>query len=174
MMDNFGISFVPDQAGPNGTGQGAAPADRFQQAIKILSARLPRFVGNGPAPNQLLQSPGAMGQRPTALGQTQGRMGAMGMQSMDPVHQVLMQMSGVGQTPSFDFGVLPGEHQPIPTPPSQPGLTAHPNSPMFSGGNGNILTPDQNGPGGYSGWGSPAGHPGILDWMNQRGGGPIG
>lgn len=64
MAQNFGVSFVPDeqnlQQGKAGVGRGAMTPT--QQAIKLLSLRLPRVVGGSPiAPAPLLQSQGSKG-----------------------------------------------------------------------------------------------------------------
>lgn len=70
-MANFGVSFVPTDANlarpgeaPGGAGGGLAAGSpfRLQQAIKLLSLRLPRVVGGTPiAPAPLLGAPGAAG-----------------------------------------------------------------------------------------------------------------
>ena len=70
----FGVSFVP--GGQNGEGRSernGAPDSRYQQAIKILSLRLPKLRGasGGLAPAPLLQAGGAMGQPTAAMGGTQ-------------------------------------------------------------------------------------------------------
>lgn len=64
-MASFGVSFVPGGQGdpgksmPEGQAGGAPP---LQQAIQLLSLRLPRVVGaNGLAPGPLLNAPGGMG-----------------------------------------------------------------------------------------------------------------
>ena len=56
-MPNFGVSFFPGQAGQNDQQQAAhrGPTSPTQQAIRILSFRLPRFLGaNALAPGPLL------------------------------------------------------------------------------------------------------------------------
>lgn len=80
MADNgFGVSFLPngdqryqrpqDQAG----GLGRAP---LQEAVKILSMRVPRVVGANPlAPLALLQSPGSAGLQPGQLEQLMRTLG---------------------------------------------------------------------------------------------------
>lgn len=72
MAGPFGISFVPGSQDPtnnNGeTGRVGAPQSPVQQAIKVLSLRLPKFYGSQSlAPGLLLNSPGGMGQ-PAARG----------------------------------------------------------------------------------------------------------
>ena len=67
MASPFGISFVPgaqpdNQNGMSG-GRGGASRNPIQEAVKILSLRLPKFYGSGSiAPAPLLQAPGGMGQ----------------------------------------------------------------------------------------------------------------
>lgn len=68
MAGPYGVSFVPgsqDQANGNngGTGRPGAPSTPVQQAIKVLSLRLPKFFGSQSlAPAPLLSGPGGMGQ----------------------------------------------------------------------------------------------------------------
>lgn len=64
MAQNFGVSFVPDdqnlQQGKAGASRGGMTPT--QQAVKLLSLRLPRVVGGSPiAPAPLLQSQGGRG-----------------------------------------------------------------------------------------------------------------
>src|SRR3990167_7066414 len=66
MASPFGISFVPgaqpdNQNGMSG-GRGGASRNPIQEAVKILSLRLPKFYGSGSiAPAPLLQAPGGEG-----------------------------------------------------------------------------------------------------------------
>lgn len=95
----MGISFLPggqDDDDPLKKGQSAA--DRYQTAIKILSLRLPRFVGQGAiAPAPLLNASGSQGQRQMVMGG-------------QPVQQAFAQMAGLPSqtTPNVPFGSLPG------------------------------------------------------------------
>ena len=66
MANDFGVSFIPGQQGQdNGQGQGGPGGPQVsptQQAIRLLSLRLPQFSGpNGFAPSSLLSGPGAGG-----------------------------------------------------------------------------------------------------------------
>ena len=65
MADNWGVSFIPGQGQDNGQEQGGPGGPQVsptQQAIRLLSLRLPRFSGpNGFAPSSLLNGPGAAG-----------------------------------------------------------------------------------------------------------------
>lgn len=68
-MPNFGVSFFPGQAGQGDQQQAAArgPTSPTQQAIRILSLRLPRVLGaNALAPGPLLQGPGGAAGAPGA------------------------------------------------------------------------------------------------------------
>ena len=63
-MPNWGVSFLPGQ-GQNGpeARQGGQRQNQVQEAIKILSLRLPKVFGaQSLAPGQLLTAPGGMGQ----------------------------------------------------------------------------------------------------------------
>src|SRR3990167_9429482 len=67
MASPFGISFVtgaqPDNQNGMSGGRGGASRNPIQEAVKILSLRLPKFDGSGSiAPAPLLQAPGGMGQ----------------------------------------------------------------------------------------------------------------
>ena len=65
MNHEFGVSFIPGQGQDSGDGQGGPGGPQVsptQQAIRLLSLRLPRFSGpNGFAPSSLLNGPGAAG-----------------------------------------------------------------------------------------------------------------
>ena len=71
MAGSFGVSFLPgSQNQQNGTGMSGRPASQspMQEAVKILSLRLPKFYGSQSlAPAPLLQAAGGMGQ-PAARG----------------------------------------------------------------------------------------------------------
>lgn len=135
----LGQSFLPggnddrmrqDQAG-------AGPSNPIQEAIKVLSLKLPRVVGAGaPAPQELLTG-----------------LGGAGVQN--PIAQILQQMFGQG-SPQAAGGAMGGESgagMPAPPPsggkpridiipaPSLPGGTAGPGPGEGMGG------PNQNGGG---------------------------
>jgi len=55
----LGVTFAPGSQNPTQQKTGAPP---LQEAIKLLSLRLPKVVGaNSPIPQQLLTAPGGMG-----------------------------------------------------------------------------------------------------------------
>ena len=91
-MPRFGVSFVPDgQNGNDPQRPGGGPTDRYQEAVKILSLRLPKMRGamGGIAPSPLLNASGAMGQPQTAMGG--------GQPINSEVAQAFLQMAGMGQ-----------------------------------------------------------------------------
>jgi hypothetical protein len=68
----FGLSFLPVPQGPNGETRDRA--EPIQQAIKVLTLRLPRVLGgSAPAPAPLLQGGGSMGNPFAGSGPFQGR-----------------------------------------------------------------------------------------------------
>lgn len=95
-MATFGVSFVPGQNGDNGeAANGSGRSDRFQEAVRILSLRLPRVLGGSAiAPAPLLQGPGNRGTPFGAVQQTQVAAGAP-----PPQVQALMRMAGLGGSP---------------------------------------------------------------------------
>ena len=93
-MPNFGLSFLPEDNGmdrnrPQGQPSGAPP---LQQAIKLLSLRLPRVAGaNALAPGPLLNAPGG------------GGLGA------PPLQALLQRLFGPQSGPmKIPFGQMPG------------------------------------------------------------------
>lgn len=60
MADSLGLSFSPFDSNSNKTGQppqtGSGP---IQDAIRVLSLKIPRVSGGAPIPQQLLNAPGA-------------------------------------------------------------------------------------------------------------------
>lgn len=74
-MADFGVSFVPGGNGDAGQGPGqeqgqVSGTPPLQQAIRMLSLRLPKFAGPGAiAPGMLLNAPGAMGMPGAGLNQ---------------------------------------------------------------------------------------------------------
>lgn len=157
----FGVSFLPsDQNSPNnqnplGNAGGAPP---LQQAIQLLSLRLPHVVGSqGLAPGPLLQSPGGMG-----------------------LAEILKQLFGQGQPatslpgggtlpmPAFHPGATP---PPPPGPPTfgQPGTQDLPKPPGgYPPGQG--LPPGTFHPGGYDQGPSPMAPtgPSNRDWLTPQ------
>src|SRR3990167_2804031 len=99
MAGPFGISFVPGQSQDpqNGMAGGRMGASRspMQEAVKVLSLRVPKFYGSQSlAPAPLLQAPGGMGQpgargnvTAQALAQMAGLPPSMGMPQM-PAPQI--------------------------------------------------------------------------------------
>jgi collagen type III alpha len=75
MPGQFGVSFLPGQSnGMDRNGQGGNATEPIQQAIKVLSLRLPRVLGGGAfAPSGLLQGGGSMGNPFAGVGPMQGR-----------------------------------------------------------------------------------------------------
>src|SRR5689334_13450871 len=97
----LGQSFFPGGEGDPNKPKG--PQDRYQQAIQVLSMRLPKILGGGAlAPAPLLESLGGQGQ-------PFGR-GALPQQQMNPMNQAFAQMAGIGpgaSTPQLPR-VVPG------------------------------------------------------------------
>jgi hypothetical protein len=75
MPGQFGVSFLPNQGGMDRERPGGGSAtEPIQQAIKVLSLRLPRVLGGGAfAPAGLLQGGGSMGNPFAGVGPMQGR-----------------------------------------------------------------------------------------------------
>jgi hypothetical protein len=104
-----------------------------QEAIKLLSLRLPRYVGQGsPIPQGLLSSPGMAG--------LQGGMPGMAGQQGNPIAEMLMRMisggfGGSGSQMTQPFGapppkVVPGVNEGEPAPGSfSPGSAPLPPAP---------------------------------------------
>jgi hypothetical protein len=71
----FGLSFLPTLGAGQDRQQGDRPAvEPIQQAIKVLTLRLPRVLGGGAfAPAPLLQGGGSMGNPFAGTGPMQGR-----------------------------------------------------------------------------------------------------
>ena len=95
----FGVSFLPSDR-PEDQGAERAPADRFQEAIKILSLRLPRVLGGSAvAPAPLLQAQGGRGSPFARSGLAQTQQVAPGLAAgNDPVLMALLQMAGLGRS----------------------------------------------------------------------------
>lgn len=147
MADNFGLSFSPlgdRNGGQNdpreGGGAGASP---IQDAIRVLSLRIPQFAGPGSiAPQQLLNSPGAAGIAPPGGLQPGGleqflkflfgqMAGASGMQPTAPMPGGMPGAPGGAAPPKIGPGVqapapggafpeIPGPQGPQ-APPQMPG-----------------------------------------------------
>jgi len=70
-MPGFGVSFAPGTEDPNEL-KGRTPQEQYQQAIRVLSLRLPKIVGGSPlAPAPLLNAPGSGGMPMGPVGQPQ-------------------------------------------------------------------------------------------------------
>jgi hypothetical protein len=106
----FGISFLGDD-GSNGEGKGE---DRFQEAVRVLSLRLPRVVGGSAlAPTPLLQGQG--GQGSPFLMQALAQMAGIPPQG-PPQGPGAPQMSGAPMRPPM------GPRMQAPTPRIVPGI----------------------------------------------------
>lgn len=147
MANGFGISFVPgaqdDPTRVNGNGRPGAPKNPVQEAIQVLSLRLPKVYGaQALAPAPLLTSPGGMGQ-PGAKGnvtaQALAQLGGVPMPAQaSPVSAPVLSggpytdwmrqerslsSSGSGSGPSFGNhggGSTPSASAPPPAPPAPP------------------------------------------------------
>ena len=104
MASHFGISFVPgapDNGTGRATGRTGALRNPVQEAVKILSLRLPKFYGSQSiAPAPLLTASGGMGQ-PAARGNVTA--------------QALAQLAGL--PPSMAQPRMPAPMLPAPAPP---------------------------------------------------------
>lgn len=111
-MANFGVSFVPGQNGDQmeRPGPGGAQPTPVQEAIRILSLRLPRFFSGGSpiAPMPLLQSPGGAALGPESLGTLFGQPHLLptpgGLPPIPgPVSPPQADLPASPRTPNFDF-----------------------------------------------------------------------
>lgn len=123
-MPRFGVSFVPDGQNGNDPQKQGGPTDRYQEAVKILSLRLPKLrgaMGGGIAPAPLLNAPGAMGQPQTAMGG--------GQPINSEVAQAFLQMAGMGQPGQRrrPQGLMSGPRAPQAAPRVVPGIDQLPN-----------------------------------------------
>lgn len=153
MADQFGISFVPGQQQPGGPGgegdPSGGPVSPVQQAIRLLSLRLPKFSGpNGFAPPSLLNGPGAQGNPafgPNPMFSAPPGGGGRG----NPLLEALLRMAGGGGggLPGMPGGggtgaphVIPGDlsnvprpepvgSAPVPIPPDAPSIMYNPAPP---------------------------------------------
>lgn len=130
MAADFGLSFVPGQASPQGGGpQGGAlgggpVSPPVQQAIKMLSLRLPRVVGaNAMAPGALLNAPGAGGMNLQQLLALMFGQHPQGPGMGSPMGGGMMGPGGGGSQPAFGAprvipgqGGQPGGPTPVPGP----------------------------------------------------------
>lgn len=132
----YGISFVPQ-----GGGQGVPerpPVEPVQEAVKILSLRLPKVLSGAYAPAPLLRSQGSGGNpfANSALGQTQQRVAPPAYQP-SPMDQPGPTISGApsgGNGPSIDplFAAIQhlSQNRPQPGPVERaPGPSAPPTMP---------------------------------------------
>lgn len=176
MPNDFGVSFVPgQQPNPNGPpgqfGQGAGTSP-IQQAIQLLSLRLPRIAGaNAIAPSPLMNAPGAMGQPGAGLNGAVGNNGLL---------ELLLHLAGLGAggasngagsglpggppLPRIIPGQLPGGTQPGPGTPTFPGQppTGSPTIDRRNSGGGN-----RGGPGFRFGAAPVDQMPGPPDFLNR-------
>lgn len=132
-MPNWGVSFVPgaqDEGQSQGGGRPGGPRNPVQEAIQILSLRLPRVYGaTSLAPAPLLNAAGGMGQP-----------GAKGNVTAQALAQMAGLPPGVGQPAMEHQPASPWmEHQPTPPAPTIP--TPSPLAPAW-GGAARIPMPD--------------------------------
>lgn len=141
---SMGVSFVPSGQGDpmNRQQQGQAPgAPPLQQAIQMLSLRLPRVVGaNALAPGQLLNAPGGMGGSGNPLLEALLRLAGMGGGQGQPG-------MGAQGLPSFSGSTLPrfgaGDEQQRPAPSVQPPPQPGASQPWQGGPSGQMPGPGQ-------------------------------
>lgn len=121
-MAGMGVSFVPGGQGDplNRQQQGeASGAPPLQQAIQMLSLRLPRVVGaNALAPGQLLNAPGGMGGSGNPLLEALLRLAGMGGGSGSPGGQPTQILPGFSGSPMARIN--PGDQMQRPGPQLQP------------------------------------------------------
>lgn len=144
---DFGVGFQPGQAQTNGT---RSPDQARQEAVRLISLRLPKVVGGSAlAPAPLLQGGGSQGNpfANSAIGQTQRQVQpdqpmatapVQGAQSgLSPVLQAIMAMAApqasqsAPPAPHFTPGVVPGDH-PEPPPPITREWQAPQGTPMLT------------------------------------------
>ena len=135
MTGDFGVQFAPtaqNQLQNQQNGQASTP---IQDAIKVLSLRIPQFVGaRGVAPNALMQAAGGAGMAT----------GGMGLEQW--LAQLFGQMGGGGMAPPPN--VIPGGEARYPTPAGTGDDTligGIKNPPTFQPGGGAPQPPMMNG-----------------------------
>ena len=138
-MANFGLSFVPGaeqngQQRPGGPGGAPSGVPPLQQAVQLLSLRLPRVMGGQAlAPGPLMQGPagGGLGLPGGALEELLKRLFGMpgGLPSMPSGQQKF----GPGQMPGAS-GLLPSGPRMTPGPSPYPMLPSQPPGPVFTPG----------------------------------------
>lgn len=103
MADNFGVTFAPYQD-PSGQNASVTP---IQQAIKMISLRIPRVAGAAaPAPAALLNSPGGAG-RPDVHSAVLQTILKTIMGGSLPMSDQAPPVSPVGPPPMADPGIAP-------------------------------------------------------------------
>lgn len=163
-MASFGIGFLPGAEGEQPS-EGGSPQDRYQQAVRILSLRLPRFLGGSAiAPAPLLEAMGGQGEQFGSMpGQVSVGPPPMGMPPMGQppsggtmpplLQQAFQRMSGMrSRTPT------PARRPPARgrTPRVIPGIQGNPPAP----------SPEDFGPN-APGWTPPEDYPGQI--QSQQG-----
>lgn len=175
-MDNFGVSFLPQ--GPNDPNSpqpgGSSPQERVQQAVRVLSLRLPRFQQGGAqiAPAPLLQGTGAQGspfghpgvaqtqqQQMMAPSMGQPPMGGSPMgQGGNPQIQAFMQLAGLfRQGAPTQPRIIPGVGG------GSPDVPAPPTQTEWGGQNGVLRDVSPVTPPNRTGYGDQL----SRDWMTQ-------
>jgi len=142
MADNFGLTFAPtDQnttQNPNGPPSGGRPSQAIQDAIQILSLRIPRVVGAGSITSPSLLGPS--GAPDPILDMLRRLFPTTGTGTYQPPHLPRMPL-GTGPTPSqpaapiphpgFVPGNAPPDRTPVPvTSPPPPAATPGPRNPF--------------------------------------------
>lgn len=88
---SYGLSFMPgSQNGTGPSGQQRTSVEPVQEAVRLLSLRLPSVVNSGLAPNQLMQAPG---------GSALSGMGGMGVDAQIEWLRKQMQQSQTATPP---------------------------------------------------------------------------
>ena len=197
-MAGFGLSFVPGgQDDPENDDRRTAQ-QQYQQAVQLLSLRMPRIRGGGAlAPAVLLEGPGSMGSpfARSAIAQTQLQPQAMAPTSqpplagsgavkkpgiakpkLSPTAQAFLEMAGLGSgslpTPHFTPGIT--THDPAVQAALDENLKIYNESPDYGGAPG--WTPPSNAPTpapAPSEFGGYTGNMPFSKWKNQFGGGFI-
>ena len=183
MARPFGLSFVPGQPKEAGSPSGGGPLGQsspVQQAIQMLSLRLPRVLGaQGLAPSALMQAPGGAGLgAPPQLEQILQALFGFGLRSPSLAPSGLvggqappMRPSAPPPLPRIEAGVrgpaIPGQRPGVPPlpnsggwPPASPTLptpayTPVPGRPRGYGNAPDNWRPFGSGPAGYAGPGRP-------------------
>jgi hypothetical protein len=130
MADSLGVSFAP--GGSDATQRPTAPANPVQQAIQVLSLRIPHTVGQSPlAPSPLLNAPTGQALPGDLTALLQRLAGLLGMpQGANPYGNFQQQEKQLNPNPpSLGSGPGPSLSPKLPTPSITPGVL--PNEPKF-------------------------------------------